>query len=82
MRRILLALGVLVFSFTDGRDTTNNPGDREWFYYHEDERTDIIRSAAAGEPAIELSGGIDLKIEGRHFGKTLLSHLKRRPAII
>jgi len=40
---------VLVFSFEDGRDTINRPGDREWFFYDDGERMDIMRPAAAGQ---------------------------------
>ncbi|KAI0905610.1 hypothetical protein F4824DRAFT_473681 [Ustulina deusta] len=40
---------VLVMSFEDGADTIKRPGDRDWFFYGEDEKADILRPAAAGQ---------------------------------
>ncbi|KAI1191723.1 hypothetical protein F5B17DRAFT_381879 [Nemania serpens] len=40
---------VLVMSFEDGPDTIKRPGDREWFFYDDQERADILRPAAAGQ---------------------------------
>ncbi|KAI0401809.1 hypothetical protein F4802DRAFT_578510 [Xylaria palmicola] len=39
---------VLVMSFEDGADTIKRPGDREWFFYDDQEKADIMRPAAAG----------------------------------
>ncbi|XXG93759.1 hypothetical protein Hte_000008 [Hypoxylon texense] len=40
---------VVVFSFEDGPDTMKRPGDRDWFFYDEQDEIDT-RPAAAGEP--------------------------------
>ncbi|KAI8627979.1 hypothetical protein F5Y19DRAFT_149707 [Xylariaceae sp. FL1651] len=40
---------VLVFSFEDGADTMKRPGDREWFFYDEQDKADTMRPAAAGQ---------------------------------
>ncbi|KAI8954143.1 hypothetical protein F4801DRAFT_596217 [Xylaria longipes] len=40
---------VLVMSFEDGPDTIKRPGDRDWFFYDDQERADILRPAAAGQ---------------------------------
>lgn len=40
---------VLVMSFEDGADTIKRPGDRDWFFYDDEERADILRPAAAGQ---------------------------------
>ncbi|KAI0451427.1 hypothetical protein F5B21DRAFT_487061 [Xylaria acuta] len=40
---------VLVMSFEDGADTIKRPGDRDWFFYDDQEKTDILRPAAAGQ---------------------------------
>ncbi|KAI0104093.1 hypothetical protein F4776DRAFT_487858 [Hypoxylon sp. NC0597] len=40
---------VLVFSFEDGPDTLIRPGDRDWFFYDEQDEADIMRPAAAGQ---------------------------------
>ncbi|KAI1142625.1 hypothetical protein F5Y05DRAFT_365525 [Hypoxylon sp. FL0543] len=40
---------VLVFSFEDGPDTLKRPGDRDWFFYDEQDEADIMRPAAAGQ---------------------------------
>ncbi|KAH8163899.1 hypothetical protein CIB48_g4339 [Xylaria polymorpha] len=40
---------VLVMSFEDGADTIKRPGDREWFFYDDQEKSDILRPAAAGQ---------------------------------
>ncbi|KAI5859631.1 hypothetical protein GGS23DRAFT_585291 [Durotheca rogersii] len=40
---------VLVLSFEDGPDTMKRPGDRDWFFYDEEDETDIMRPAAAGQ---------------------------------
>ncbi|KAI2464976.1 hypothetical protein F4781DRAFT_435911 [Annulohypoxylon bovei var. microspora] len=40
---------VLVFSFEDGPDTLERPGDREWFFYDEEDEADIMRPVAAGQ---------------------------------
>ncbi|TGJ81698.1 hypothetical protein E0Z10_g7074 [Xylaria hypoxylon] len=40
---------VLVMSFEDGADTIKRPGDRDWFFYDDQERADILRPAAAGQ---------------------------------
>ncbi|KAI3329103.1 hypothetical protein HD806DRAFT_481701 [Xylariaceae sp. AK1471] len=40
---------VLVLSFEDGADTIKRPGDREWFFYDDQEKADILRPAAAGQ---------------------------------
>ncbi|KAI0516788.1 hypothetical protein F5B22DRAFT_180859 [Xylaria bambusicola] len=39
---------VLVMSFEDGPDTIKRPGDRDWFFYDDQEKADILRPAAAG----------------------------------
>ncbi|KAI0555557.1 hypothetical protein F4679DRAFT_570076 [Xylaria curta] len=39
---------ILVMSFEDGADTIKRPGDRDWFFYDDQERADILRPAAAG----------------------------------
>lgn len=36
-------------SFEDGADTIKRPGDREWFFYDDQEKSDILRPAAAGQ---------------------------------
>ncbi|KAI1329183.1 hypothetical protein F5Y16DRAFT_366955 [Xylariaceae sp. FL0255] len=40
---------VLVFSFEDGADTMRRPGDREWFFYDEQDKIDTMRPQAAGQ---------------------------------
>ncbi|KAI1367090.1 hypothetical protein F5Y08DRAFT_299385 [Xylaria arbuscula] len=40
---------VLVMSFEDGADTIKRPGDRDWFFYDDQEKADILRPAAAGQ---------------------------------
>ncbi|KAI1750878.1 hypothetical protein F4782DRAFT_507095 [Xylaria castorea] len=40
---------ILVMSFEDGADTIKRPGDRDWFFYDDKERADIMRPAAAGQ---------------------------------
>ncbi|KAI1304497.1 hypothetical protein F5Y03DRAFT_171660 [Xylaria venustula] len=40
---------VLVMSFEDGSDTIKRPGDRDWFFYDDQEKVDILRPAAAGQ---------------------------------
>ncbi|KAI0842772.1 hypothetical protein F5Y06DRAFT_284189 [Hypoxylon sp. FL0890] len=40
---------VLVFSFEDGPDTLKRHGDRDWFFYDEQDEADIMRPAAAGQ---------------------------------
>jgi hypothetical protein len=40
---------VLILSFEDGADTIKRPGDREWFFYDDQEKVDILRPAAAGQ---------------------------------
>lgn len=40
---------VLVYSFEDGADSTERPGDREWFFYDDDEKHDVMHPAAAGQ---------------------------------
>ncbi|KAI1491604.1 hypothetical protein F5X96DRAFT_459230 [Biscogniauxia mediterranea] len=40
---------VLVFSFEDGADDLERPGDREWFYYDDEDELDMTRPPAAGE---------------------------------
>ncbi|KAI2636057.1 hypothetical protein GGS21DRAFT_514418 [Xylaria nigripes] len=40
---------VLVLSFEDGPDTIKRPGDRDWFFYDDQEKADILRPAAAGQ---------------------------------
>ncbi|KAI6093414.1 hypothetical protein F4821DRAFT_222907 [Hypoxylon rubiginosum] len=40
---------VVVFSFEDGPDTTKRPGDRDWFFYDEQDEMDM-RPSAAGQP--------------------------------
>ncbi|KAF2969626.1 hypothetical protein GQX73_g3885 [Xylaria multiplex] len=40
---------VLVMSFEDGADTIKRPGDRDWFFYDDWEKADILRPAAAGQ---------------------------------
>ncbi|KAI1390361.1 uncharacterized protein F4822DRAFT_443221 [Hypoxylon trugodes] len=40
---------VLVFSFEDGPDTLKRPGDRDWFFYDEQDEADIMRPPAAGQ---------------------------------
>ncbi|KAI1374171.1 hypothetical protein F4677DRAFT_427417 [Hypoxylon crocopeplum] len=40
---------VLVFSFEDGPDTIERPGDRERFFYDEQDEEDIMRPPAAGQ---------------------------------
>ncbi|KAI1431468.1 hypothetical protein GGR50DRAFT_68459 [Xylaria sp. CBS 124048] len=40
---------VLVMSFEDGSDTIKRPGDREWFFYNDQEKTDVLRPPAAGQ---------------------------------
>ncbi|KAK5637086.1 hypothetical protein RRF57_012798 [Xylaria bambusicola] len=39
---------VLVMSFEDGPDTIKRPGDRDWYFYDDQEKADILRPAAAG----------------------------------
>ncbi|KAJ2987545.1 hypothetical protein NUW58_g4447 [Xylaria curta] len=39
----------LVMSFEDGPDTIKRPGDRDWFFYDDQEKVDILRPAAAGQ---------------------------------
>ncbi|KAI0482671.1 hypothetical protein GGR56DRAFT_621023 [Xylariaceae sp. FL0804] len=41
---------VLVFSFEDGADFLTRPGDREWFFYDEQDEVDTMRPPAAGQP--------------------------------
>ncbi|KAI0389032.1 hypothetical protein F5Y17DRAFT_450540 [Xylariaceae sp. FL0594] len=41
---------VLAFSFEDGPDTINRPGDREWFFYNDKEKMEAMRPAAARQP--------------------------------
>ncbi|KAJ3572377.1 hypothetical protein NPX13_g5068 [Xylaria arbuscula] len=36
-------------SFEDGADTIKRPGDRDWFFYDDQEKADILRPAAAGQ---------------------------------
>ncbi|KAI1820206.1 hypothetical protein F4861DRAFT_523977 [Xylaria intraflava] len=40
---------VLVMSFEDGSDTIKRAGDREWFFYDDQEKADILRPPAAGQ---------------------------------
>ncbi|KAI1277493.1 hypothetical protein F5Y07DRAFT_363132 [Xylaria sp. FL0933] len=40
---------VVVMSFEDGADTIKRPGDRDWFFYDDQEKADILRPAAAGQ---------------------------------
>ncbi|KAI1101481.1 hypothetical protein F4804DRAFT_10571 [Jackrogersella minutella] len=40
---------ILVFSFEDGPDTLQRPGDRDWFFYDEQDEVDIMRPPAAGQ---------------------------------
>ncbi|KAI1422870.1 hypothetical protein F5Y12DRAFT_760428 [Xylaria sp. FL1777] len=42
---------VLVMSFEDGADTIKRPGDRDWFFYDDQEKADVMRPAAAGQKA-------------------------------
>ncbi|KAI1338653.1 hypothetical protein F5Y15DRAFT_386556 [Xylariaceae sp. FL0016] len=41
---------VLVFSFEDGADTMKRPGDRDWFFYDEQDEAETMRPPAAGQP--------------------------------
>ncbi|KAI1074560.1 hypothetical protein F5B20DRAFT_574043 [Whalleya microplaca] len=40
---------VLVFSFEDGPDTMKRPGDKDWFFYDEQDEADAMRPPAAGQ---------------------------------
>ncbi|OTA98735.1 hypothetical protein M426DRAFT_325763 [Hypoxylon sp. CI-4A] len=40
---------VLVFSFEDGPDTMKRPGDKDWFFYDDEDEADSMRPAAAGQ---------------------------------
>ncbi|KAI1495830.1 hypothetical protein F5X99DRAFT_402316 [Biscogniauxia marginata] len=40
---------ILVFSFEDGADDSERPGDREWFFYDNEDEQDIMRPPAAGQ---------------------------------
>ncbi|KAI0003499.1 hypothetical protein F4779DRAFT_601854 [Xylariaceae sp. FL0662B] len=40
---------LLVFSFEDGPDTMKRPGDKEWFFYDEQDEADAMRPPAAGQ---------------------------------
>ncbi|KAI1119503.1 hypothetical protein F5Y14DRAFT_395556 [Nemania sp. NC0429] len=40
---------VVVMSFEDGPDMIKRNGDRDWFFYNEQEKADILRPAAAGQ---------------------------------
>ncbi|KAI1454240.1 hypothetical protein F4805DRAFT_328578 [Annulohypoxylon moriforme] len=40
---------ILVFSFEDGPDTLVRPGDRDWYFYNEEDEADIMRPGAAGQ---------------------------------
>jgi len=39
----------LVYSFEDGADTIQRPGDREWEFYDDDEKHEIMHPPAAGQ---------------------------------
>lgn len=39
----------IVYSFEDGADTIVRPGDRDWVFYDEDEKHDIMHPPAAGQ---------------------------------
>ncbi|KAI1199042.1 hypothetical protein F5X97DRAFT_297926 [Nemania serpens] len=40
---------VIVMSFEDGPDMIKRNGDRDWFFYDDQEKADILRPAAAGQ---------------------------------
>ncbi|GAW21598.1 hypothetical protein ANO14919_111210 [Xylariales sp. No.14919] len=40
---------VLVMSFEDGADTIKRPGDRDWFFYDDQEKADVLRPTPAGQ---------------------------------